>query len=147
MSRKHSPAAPRRAPRTRLVALLVASALIVIAVVLLAPGRSGPHPTPRAGVTAAHVMHHDQLPVYATAGAAAAYAIAARMPQTLDGIHCFCACDVSIGHHSLLSCFEDDHGAACEVCQIEATIAAGVLDRQGTLAEARAAVDARFKST
>ena len=142
--RKHSP--PPSPRRRRWIPVVSAFGVFLALVLLVRESRADRHPTPRAGVTSEHVLHQRQLPAYATPGAAPAYAIAARVPQLLDGLHCYCACDVSIGHHSLLSCFEDDHGAACEVCQIEATIAAGVQDRGGTLDDARRAVDERFRT-
>lgn len=40
-----------------------------------------------------------------------AYKAAAEIPDILAGLHCYCGCDKSIGHRSLLDCFVDDHGA------------------------------------
>ena len=42
---------------------------------------------------------------------AAAYSIAQAFPDVLDQLYCYCGCDRSLGHKSLLSCFTDDHGA------------------------------------
>lgn len=40
-----------------------------------------------------------------------AYQAAADIPEVLAGLHCYCGCDKSLGHRSLLDCFVDDHGA------------------------------------
>lgn len=46
----------------------------------------------------------------------AAYAAVRAIPQTIAQLPCFCRCDKSIGHKSLYTCFEDDHGANCGIC-------------------------------
>ena len=38
-----------------------------------------------------------------------AYEIAKKIPWVLDSIHCFCFCDVSFHHKSVLSCYVDSH--------------------------------------
>ena len=43
--------------------------------------------------------------------AAAAYQVAREIPQTLAQIYCYCRCDQSAGHRSLVDCFSDAHGA------------------------------------
>jgi hypothetical protein len=40
-----------------------------------------------------------------------AYQAAADIPDVLAALHCYCGCDKSLGHRSLLDCFVDDHGA------------------------------------
>jgi hypothetical protein len=41
-----------------------------------------------------------------------AYAAAARHPEVLDQVYCYCNCDKPpFFHKSLLSCFTDSHGA------------------------------------
>ncbi len=51
------------------------------------------------------------------------YAIANKIPEVLDQLYCFCQCDQSIGHHSLLSCFADNHASMCGICMDEAILA------------------------
>ncbi len=46
----------------------------------------------------------------------AAYAAVRAIPKTIAQLPCFCRCDKSVGHKSLYSCFEDDHGANCGIC-------------------------------
>ena len=110
----------------------------------LAGGRApSGHPEPRPGVTGAHVLHQASLPP-TTARVAAAYAAAERVPQLVDGLRCYCACSVTLGHRSILSCFEDRHGSQCQVCQDEALIADSVSQAGGRLDDARGAVESRF---
>jgi Protein of unknown function with PCYCGC motif len=59
-----------------------------------------------------------------------AYHAARDIPQTLAQLPCYCNCDMSIGHKSLHSCFEDEHGANCGICMGEALMAYN-LQRQG----------------
>ena len=52
-----------------------------------------------------------------------AYKIAQEIPQTLAQLPCYCHCDMSMGHKSLHSCFEDTHASECAVCVSEALVA------------------------
>jgi hypothetical protein len=45
-----------------------------------------------------------------------AYAIAAKIKKTLYQQPCYCHCDRSQGHGSLLDCFASQHGAGCNIC-------------------------------
>ena len=40
-----------------------------------------------------------------------AYQIAREIPWVLDSIYCYCYCEESAGHKSVLSCFVDTHAA------------------------------------
>ena len=59
-----------------------------------------------------------------------AYRAAKEIPQTLAQLPCYCHCDMSKGHKSLHSCFEDEHGENCGICIGEAVMAYN-LERQG----------------
>lgn len=52
-----------------------------------------------------------------------AYKAAKEIPETLAQIPCYCHCDMSKGHKSLHSCFEDEHGENCGICIGEALMA------------------------
>lgn len=43
--------------------------------------------------------------------AARAHEVAREIPDVLDRLYCYCGCDKSIGHVSLLSCYTDSHAA------------------------------------
>lgn len=45
-----------------------------------------------------------------------AYAVAAHVKKVLYQQPCYCHCDRSQGHQSLLDCFVSKHGAGCGVC-------------------------------
>jgi hypothetical protein len=49
-----------------------------------------------------------------------AYALAARVKKTLYQQPCYCYCDRSQGHGSLLDCFTSKHGSNCGTCIFEA---------------------------
>lgn len=59
-----------------------------------------------------------------------AYQVAGEIPQVLAQLPCYCHCDMSEGHKSLHSCFEDEHGANCGICIGEALMAYS-LQQQG----------------
>ena len=45
-----------------------------------------------------------------------AYAVAARVKKVLYQQPCYCHCDRSQGHGSLLDCFVGRHGSGCDIC-------------------------------
>src|SRR5260370_35267741 len=48
-----------------------------------------------------------------------AYAVAAKIKKTLYQQPCYCHCDRSHGHTSLLDCFASKHGPGCGTCIYE----------------------------
>jgi hypothetical protein len=40
-----------------------------------------------------------------------AHQVAREIPDVLDRLYCYCGCDRSEGHKSLLSCYTDNHAA------------------------------------
>jgi hypothetical protein len=48
-----------------------------------------------------------------------AYALAARIKKILYQQPCYCHCDRSQGHGSLLDCYVSRHAAACGICERE----------------------------
>jgi hypothetical protein len=132
--------------RSKIPWTIAAIAVVAIgALLLMARGASaGRHREPRPGITAAEV-----LPPSAYAGydrIVRAYEAAQQVPQVLDGLYCHCQCRENFNHRSLLSCFQSEHGASCDICIGEAVMAEG-MHRQGkALDEIRRAIDARFRS-
>lgn len=49
-----------------------------------------------------------------------AYAVAGRIKKVLYQQPCYCHCDKSQGHGSLLDCFVGRHGSGCDICVSEA---------------------------
>jgi hypothetical protein len=78
---------------------------------------------------------------------AAAYRLAEEIPDVLDRLYCYCHCDKSIGHVSLLSCFTDTHAANCGVCQNEAVDASAMLEKGSSLPEIKRQIDLKYGRT
>jgi hypothetical protein len=102
------------------------------------------HPAPRAEITPVKVLPVSFVP--RTPGAAEAYAAARTAFGTLDGVYCYCDCSKHSGHRSLLTCFESEHGAFCDICMGEAMVASGMAQQGKSLEDIRAAIDLRFGS-
>jgi len=117
---------------------------------LLLPNRaramrsSGPHPTPRPGITAAKVPTSDTLG--GNASLIALFDGVREIPEVIDGIRCQCGCAASEGFYSLLTCYEGENAMAkmCHVCQGEGRLAVRLHKEGKTLDEIRAAIDAKF---
>jgi Protein of unknown function with PCYCGC motif len=77
---------------------------------------------------------------------AAAYAAAKSHAAVLEQVYCYCHCHENIGHRALVECFESDHGAGCDICQTEATVAARMADEGHSAAEIQKAIDAYYES-
>lgn len=99
------------------------------------------HPDPRPGITAEKVLpaSHFKKP-----SVAKCYDMAREIPEVLDGLHCYCECSESMGHRSLLSCYESEQPSGCWSCNEEMKLAHKLHGEGKTLDEIRKAVDARF---
>jgi hypothetical protein len=104
----------------------------------------GPHPTPRAGITAAKVLTKEQLAE--SPKAISVFDAVREIPEIIDGIRCNCGCAESPGFYSLLTCFEGETAMAktCGVCQGQGRLAARLHKEGKTLDQIRAAIDAKF---
>ena len=107
-----------------------------------ATGGGSIHPEPRPGITAEKILPNFAIP--RNPGALEAYAAARGAAATLDGVYCHCDCSKHAGHRSLLTCFESDHGAFCDICMGEALLATQLASRGGSLEDIRRAIDRRF---
>jgi len=130
----------------RLPWVIAGAAALGVAALLLWPGRGRAveHPAPRDGIGAAAVLRPVAVP--RTPGAIEAYASARRLPAVLDGLYCYCDCARHSGHRSLLTCFESEHGAYCDICIGEAVLAAQLAADEAALERIRGAIDAQFGS-
>jgi len=120
----------------------LAVAALAAAVVIVRPAAAGTHPDPRPGITANKVLASDAIPH--TPGSDEAYAAARAVAATLDGVYCHCDCSKHAGHRSLLTCFESDHGAYCDICMGEAMLASQLVSRGTSLQDIRTAIDRQF---
>lgn len=69
--------------------------------------RTGNHPDPPRGASLPVTLS----PALFAGKATAAYQVAREIPETLARIYCYCRCDKTVGHKSLVYCFSDDHAA------------------------------------
>jgi hypothetical protein len=103
----------------------------------------GPHPTPRPGIDASHVLKPEQLKD--SPGAITAFDQVRQIPQITDGIRCHCGCAKEKGFYSLLSCYEGDGMARdCQICQGQGRMAFRLHAAGKSLAQIRDAIDARY---
>ncbi len=139
-------------PSRRMVPL--AAGAIIIAAVIYAAFRSlesasAKQPDPPASAAAAAPDPAQQLrltldPQLFQGEVRKAYEVARRNPALLAQLHCYCGCDRTEGHTSLLDCFRDKHGSTCAICTGEA-IEADTLATQGMPVEQiRDALRVRF---
>ncbi len=79
-----------------------------------------------------------------------AYETAVRIPELLPLIPCYCGCGEAHGHQNLKDCFfrEDgslnDHGAFCEVCDLEVIDVAAWQAEGFTAEEIRGLIDEKY---
>src|SRR5688500_1210837 len=106
------------------------------------PRRGFPHPEPRPGITGENVLPESEIGDRRRVREA--YAAARTHPELFDGVYCACECDKSMGHRSLLSCFESRQAIGCMACREEAELVARLARDGKTLAEIRLAVDEEF---
>lgn len=116
-----------------------ALAVAVMALGVATATRGSGHPSPRTGLTAAHVESAEHY--IAEPDVAAVYQAASEIPDVLDGLYCHCDCSKHHGHRSLLTCFQTEHGAACDACLQEAQVAYKMTKEGKSLKEIRKAID------
>ena len=75
---------------------------------------------------------------------ASAYEIAQRIPAVLDGLYCYCDCELNFGHKSNLSCFVDTHASTCGICMNQAFDAYRHHQAGLSVDEIKARIDARY---
>jgi hypothetical protein len=115
--------------------VLVAFCFVAIAYVIVCPVLSEGVPA-----TSLQVISPDKIPFHARAG----YAAAEKTPGICSKLFCYCGCDETDSHRSLLDCFTSDHGIDCSICQDEAVIALRMKNDGKSLAEIQRAIDTRF---
>lgn len=70
-----------------------------------------------------------------------AYALAAKVKRVLYQQPCYCHCDRSIGHESLLDCFAGKHASVCDVCVREGVYSYEQTQKKKTAAQIRAGIE------
>ena len=69
-----------------------------------------------------------------------AYTLAAKIRKTLYQQPCYCHCDRSKGHTSLLDCFASEHGSGCGTCIYEDLYSYEQVHKDKTAAQIREAI-------
>jgi len=106
--------------------------------------RGGPteHPDPRPGIDGSKVLTGEQLH---SPGALPVYDMIREIPQTADGVRCYCGCADLPGYYSLLTCYEEGGMAQyCDICQGQGRLVYRRHREGQTLDQIRRAIDARF---
>ena len=73
--------------------------------------------------------------------AAMGYAAAGAVPKICAKLFCYCGCDSTDNHTSLLDCFTSTHGNDCHICQEEALMALRMQKEGKSLKEIQKSVD------
>ena len=111
------------------VAALMVGGSVSVGAAILAGG--GPHDDMPMAVAPGGVVELSSLPP----SVAAHYHLAADNPDVFERIPCFCGCDATLEHRSLLDCFVrpgggwERHAAGCAVCLDESRIVRSMLAR------------------
>jgi hypothetical protein len=97
---------------------------------------------PKKGQKLPAILSGTQLtgPSFSQPVQVASYKAAAKIPEVLHQLPCYCYCDRGHGHNSLHSCFEDTHGAHCTTCMAEALYAAEQVKKGKTAKQIRAEI-------
>jgi hypothetical protein len=102
---------------------------VFVATLLAEPA---PQNSREAQKSTGNLAYHDQPPLGAlppvldahrfqsSRPAFVAYYLASKIKDTFYQVPCYCPCNKSQGHQSLLDCFADKHGSTCLTCQKEA---------------------------
>jgi Protein of unknown function with PCYCGC motif len=72
------------------------------------------------------------------------YMAAKRIPDICGKLFCYCGCDLTDNHSSLIDCFTSDHGVDCNICQEEALLALKMHTEGKELLEIQKAVDLKY---
>lgn len=75
----------------------------------------------------------------------AGYEAARQIPAIVDKLFCYCGCDLTDCHGSLLDCFTSDHGVDCHICQEEAIIALRLHQKGKSLAYIQKKIDRKYQ--
>ncbi len=136
---------PRRSSALPWVITGVAAASIVA--VMATGGRRGkpshPEPRPRAASLGESVMPAGFFAD--NPRAQRTYQMARQIPGMLDAVYCNCHCKEELGHRSLLTCFQSQHGSGCDVCLGEAELVYRLQTQGRNLKEIRQQIDLAFQ--
>jgi hypothetical protein len=73
-----------------------------------------------------------------------AYVFAGKNPALIAQLWCYCGCDKTDGHRSLLDCYRGNHGAICATCTGEALMAKQMSEQGSPVDQIRDAIRRRY---
>ena len=145
MSRSPSGRRPQNRSRTIWLMGGLVTLFLGLWFAVAASGGGERHPTARADIDhASHIVPASRYEGYPRV--ARTYTMVAAVPEVVDGLYCYCECAEHSGHYSLLDCFASDHGARCDICLSEATIAYQMTMAGESLDAVRKEIDSQFRS-
>lgn len=74
------------------------------------------------------------------------YAAAKAAPEVIGKLFCYCGCDITDSHISLLDCFTSIHGVDCHICQEEAVLALKMSRENIPVADIQKTIDEKYAS-
>ncbi|MBX9687845.1 MAG: PCYCGC domain-containing protein [Candidatus Obscuribacterales bacterium] len=74
------------------------------------------------------------------------YASAKACPEVMEKLFCYCGCDLTDSHTSLLDCFTSVHGVDCHICQEEAVLANKMHKDGASITEIQKTIDEKYSS-
>lgn len=74
------------------------------------------------------------------------YAAAKNCPEVMEKLFCYCGCDLTDSHTSLLDCFTSLHGVDCHICQEEALLAMKLNKDGVSIKEIQKTVDEKYST-
>jgi hypothetical protein len=74
----------------------------------------------------------------------AGYQAAKEIPDICAKLFCYCGCDLTDCHGSLLDCFTSDHGVDCHICQEESILALKFHRKGKSLSYIQKYIDKRY---
>ncbi len=134
---------------TDFLARIFLAVLIATSIAGGSPASAGTASSPAATQTAADSDENlpPVLPSEQFLGAAAmGYAAAKNCPKVCHHLFCYCGCDITDNHKSLLDCFTGYHGVDCHICQEEAMLALRMSRNDEPLASIQRAIDEGYSN-
>ena len=118
--------------------------VVLMALALFAQGDVPAHHNrpPKKGEKLPAILPREALlgPSFSYPVQVRAYELAAKIPDVLYQLPCYCHCDRSVGHTSLRSCYESTHAAHCAACMKELFYAYQMTRKGKTAAQIRAGI-------
>lgn len=69
------------------------------------------------------------------------YMVAKQIPELCQKLFCYCGCDYTDEHMTLLDCYTSDHSVDCDYCKGEAMMAFRMNRKGSSIAEIQKAID------